>query len=87
MVWHFNVADFMLGPNIAGWMTEAGVRSNSWIADAGVFTQSRRSGQGQLANLPSQLHAFLVLTAYIVVLGCAALWLIRRRDIAGAKGE
>ena len=83
--WFGIVADFMLGPNIAGWMTQAGVRSNSWIADAGVFTQT--GGLVRISNLPSQLHAFLVLTAYIVVLGCAALWLTRRRGIAGARGE
>lgn len=83
--WFGTLTDFMLGPNIAGWMTQAGVRSNSWIADAGVFTQT--GGLVRISELPSQLHAFLVLTAYIVVLGGAALWLIRRRDIAGARGE
>ena len=83
--WFGTLTDFMLGPNIAGWMTQAGVRSNSWIADAGVFTQT--GGLVRVSELPGQLHAFLVLTAYIAVLGGAALWLIRRRDIAGAKGE
>ncbi len=83
--WLGTLTDFMLGPNIAGWMTQAGVRSNSWIADAGVFTQT--GGLVRISELPGQLHAFLVLTAYIAVLGGAALWLIRRRDIAGAKGE
>ena len=83
--WFGTLTDFMLGPNIAGWMTQAGVRSNSWIADAGVFTQT--GGLVRISELPGQLHAFLVLTAYIAVLGGAALWLIRRRDIAGAQGE
>ena len=55
------------------------------IAEVGVFTES--GGLVRVSDLPGQLHAFLVLTAYIVVLGGAALWLIRRRDIAGAKGE
>ena len=61
------------------------VQSNSWIADAGVSTQI--GGLVRVSELPGQLHAFFVLTAYIAVLNGAALWIIRRRDIAGAKGE
>ena len=45
--WFNTVAEFMLGPSIAGWMPETGVRSSSWIADAGIFTQRGGSGQGQ----------------------------------------
>ncbi len=74
-----------VGPSIAGWMAQTEVQSNSWIADAGVFTQT--GGLVRVSELPGQLHAFFVLAAYIAVLGSAALWLIRRRDIAGAKGE
>ena len=66
-------------------MAQTGVQSNALIAEVGVFTES--GGLVRVSDLPGQLHAFLVLTAYIVVLGGAALWLIRRRDIAGAKGE
>ena len=83
--WFNTVTDFMLGPAIAGWMSETGVRSSSWIADAGVFTQ--RGGLVRVSELTGQWHAFLVLTAYMVALGGAALWPIRCRDIAGAKGE
>ena len=66
-------------------MAETWVKSNSWIAEARVFTES--GGPVKASGLPGQLHAFLVLTAYMAVLGGAAPWLIRRRDIAGAKGE
>ena len=74
-----------VGPSIAGWMALTEVQSNSWIADAGVSTQI--GGLVRVSELPGQLHAFFVLTAYIAVLNGAALWIIRRRDIAGAKGE
>ena len=40
-----------------------------------------------MSDLPGTLHAFLVLTGYIVVLGGATLLLFQRRDIAGARGE
>ena len=83
--WFSNVTDFLVGPSIGGWMAQTGVQSNSWIAEARVFTES--VALVRITELPGQLHAFLVLTAYIAVLGGASLWLIRRRDIAGAKGE
>ena len=79
------VTDFLLGPSIAGWMAQTGVQSNALIAEAGVFTQT--GGLVRVSELPGQLHAFLVLTAYIAVLGGAALWLIQRKDVAGARGE
>ena len=74
--WFSNVSDFLLGPSIVTWMTEPGVQATG--GDAALFP---------LQDLPSQLHAFLVLTAYIAVLGGAALWLFQRKDIAGARGE
>ena len=40
-----------------------------------------------VSDPPGELHAFLVLLAYIVVLGAAAFWLFQRRDVAGARGE
>ena len=83
--WFSTVTDFLLGPSIAGWMAQTGVQSNALIAEARVFTES--GGLVRVSELPCQLQAFLVLTAYIAVLGGAALWLIRRRDIAGARGE
>ena len=85
LAWFSNFSDFLLGPSIAGWMSETGVRSNTWIAEVGAFTRS--SGLVKVSELPGQLHAFLVLTAYIAVLGGVALWLFYRKDIAGARGE
>ena len=66
-----------VGPNIAGWMAQTGIQSNSWIADARVFTEA---GLVRISELPGQLHAFLVLAAYIAVLDGAALWLFRRKE-------
>ena len=84
--WFGNITDFLLGPNVAAWMTEAGVSSNAWIVeDRDIFTET--GGLVRIAELPGQLHPFFVLAAYIAVLCVAALWIIRRRDIAGAKGE
>ena len=71
-----SVTDLLLGTNITAWMTEPGVKSasvNAVILD--------------MIDLPGTLHAFLVLLAYMVVLGGATLWLFQRRDIAGARGE
>ena len=85
LAWFSNFSDFLLGPSIAGWMSETGVRSNTWIAEVGEFIRS--FGLVKVSELPGQLHAFLVLTAYIAVLGGVALWLFYRKDIAGARGE
>ena len=74
--WFSNVTDFLLGPNVTAWMTEAGIGTTG--GDAALFA---------LKDLPSQLHAFLVVAAYIIVLGAAAFWLFLRKDIAGARGE
>ena len=73
--WFGNVTDFLLGPSVTSWMTEAGIRM---------------TGQGSMfpiSHPSSQLHAFLVITGYIIVLGAAAFWLFQRKDIAGARGE
>ena len=74
--WFSNVSDFLLGPSIVAWMTETGVQATG--GDAALIP---------LQDLPSQLHAFFVLTSYIVIIGAVALWLFQRRDIAGARGE
>ena len=74
--WFSNVTDFLLGPSVIAWMTEPGVQATG--GDAALFP---------LQDLPSQLHAFLVLTAYIVIIGTVAFWLFQHKDIAGAKGE
>ena len=70
-----SVSDFLLGPSVIAWMVEPGARI--WAVD---------NIPVPLSDLPSNLHAFLVILAYIVVLGGSALWLFQRRDIGGAKG-
>ena len=73
--WLENVPDYLIGNNVNIWLSEA----------AAVSTEVTRDGVA-LAQ-PGTLHAFLVLLAYILVLGAVAFWLFLRRDIAGAKGE
>ena len=72
--WFDNVSDFLIGFNTAAWMSETGVVTT----EGSLFPVS---------DPPGELHAFLVLLAYIVVLGAAAFWLFQRRDVAGARGE
>ena len=74
--WFDSVTSFLLGHNIAGWMSEPGVEPAS--VNAVILGMS---------DLPGTLHAFIVLLAYMVVLGSATLWLFQRRDISGARGE
>ena len=74
--WSGNVTDFMLGPQVASWMTEAGVGTTG--PEGSMF--------GAL-DFTSQTHAFVVVTAYVVIAGAAAFWLFHRKDIAGARGE
>ena len=72
--WFDSVTDFLIGPNTAAWMTETGVVTT----EGGLFS---------VGDPPGTLHAFLVVTAYMVIAGVAALWLFQRRDVAGARGE
>ena len=74
--WFQNVLDFMLGPGVSGWLVEAGVRATG--QDAAFFP---------LDKVQSNFQAFFVILAYIVALGGAALCLLRRKDIPGARGE
>ena len=74
-VWFSNVTDFLLGTSVTSWMTEAGIHMTG---EGAMFPVSHPS---------SHLHAFLVITGYIIVLGSAAFWLFQRKDIAGARGE
>ena len=74
-LWFSNVTDFLLGPSVTSWMTETGI---STTGQGSMFPVSHPS---------SQLHAFFVITAYIIIIGVAAFWLFQRKDIAGARGE
>ena len=71
-----SVSGFLLGPSVIAWMVEPGARI--WAVD---------NIPVPVSDLPSNLHAFLVLLAYIVVLGSVAFWHFQRNDIAGARGE
>ncbi len=73
--WFGNVTDFLLSTSVTSWMIETGVH---------------RTGGGAIFPVDdpsSQLHAFFVITAYIIILGAAAFWLFQRKDITGARGE
>ena len=76
--WFGTVSDYMLGPNVTAWMVDAGARVT--VGDATLIGSAG-------AGLPSPLHGFLVVTAYIVILFAVTLWVFRHKDIAGAKGE
>ena len=71
--WFQPVAEFLLGPNVAAWLSHNAVVQVtigvSADADLGAW------------------HNFLVLLAYTVALGAAAFWRFQRRDVAGAKGD
>ena len=68
--WFQNVADFLLVYNIGVFMSGG---------DAEGF-----AGPTQ-GDAPGELHAFLVLVAYVLVLGGLAFYLFHRRDIPGAS--
>ncbi len=73
--WFQNVADYLMVENINTWM-----QGNQ---------QGRVSfgGDGNLAEATTgELHAFLVLSAYLLVLGVIAFRRFQKRDIAGASG-
>ena len=74
--WGQNVADYLLGRNITAWMMGSGREEFN-----GLFFTSTPIG-----DFPGMLHAFLVLTAYMVILGGLAIWAFQRRDIGGATG-
>ena len=57
--WFGTVSDYMLGPNVAAWMVDEGARVT--VGDATLIGSAG-------AGLPSPLHGFLVVTAYIVIL-------------------
>ena len=71
--WFREVADFILGRAVDGWMSSEGGLSIQLGASAG--------------ELPDALHGFLVMLGYVLILGALTFWLFLRRDIAGAKGD
>ena len=74
--WFNNVSDFLLGTNATAWMTETGVETAR--GNAALF---------DISSPPGALRAFLILLAYVVVLGGTAFWLFQRKDVTGARGE
>ena len=68
--------DVILGHNVSEWLQTTFVEVDVEL-DA---------GEQAVANQPDALQAFLVILAYVVVLGAAAFTLFLRRDITGAKG-
>ncbi len=71
--WFEPVANFMLGPNVAAWVSHNDV----------VQVTIGISADGDLGAI----HYFLVILAYTVALGAAAFWRFETRDVAGAKGD
>ena len=57
------------------------------MIETGVHTTNPQQTLFALKDPPSELHAFLVVTSYMLIAGVAAFWLFQRRDITGAKGE
>ena len=68
------LTDFILGGSVNNWMQVA-------------YVEVEVNNQGQFDAQADNFQAFLVILAYIVVLGTVAFWVFQRRDIAGAKGE
>ena len=69
-----HISDFLLGPSFAGWMEGTGGAQTPGVV---VLIP--------LSNLPGSLDTFLILLAYIVVLGAATIWLFQRKEIGGSK--
>ena len=67
--WFENVSNFLLGPSVTAWMIETGVHTTS--PQLTLFPSK---------DPPSELHAFLVVTSYMLIAGVAAVWLFQRKD-------
>ena len=75
--WFQRAADFLLVYNIGAFM---GAGDGEGESGGGGITIG-----GNLGDAPGELHAFLVLMAYVLVLGGLAFYLFQRRDIPGAS--
>ena len=69
------VSQFLLGPNVDAWLL-SGEASTVTLGSIPVL----------LGGGPDGVRAFLTITAYILVLMGATLWMFQRRDITGPKG-
>ncbi len=77
MSWFGTVAEYDLGWNTAALMFGDGGEPIRGFALSGAIG---------VVNYPTDLHAFLVLLAYLAVFTAAAFALFRRRDVAGPTG-
>ena len=75
--WFQRAADFLLVYNIGAFM---GAGDGEGESGGGGITIGGNPG-----DAPGELHAFLVLMAYVLVLGGMAFYLFQRRDIPGAS--
>lgn len=71
-----NVADFMLGRNITAWL----------VGSEGGEIQVPLGTSTHLGEFPDMWQAFLVLSAYVAVMGLLAFWSLHRKDVVGASG-
>ncbi|MBI4236495.1 MAG: ABC transporter permease subunit [Chloroflexi bacterium] len=71
------VADYLLVRNITGWM----LGSKDQVVAPWFLT-----GPFGIGVPPSQVHAIVVLMAYILLFGIVSFWLFRRRDVTGPTG-
>ncbi len=62
-----------------------GGAANTWLQQEALVSVEISSESGE-APISDTQQAFIVLLAYILVLGATAFWLFQRRDITGAKG-
>ena len=71
--WFEPVSNFILGPNVAAWLSHD---------DVIQVTLGIRA-DGDLGTL----HYFSVILAYTLALGAAAFWRFEHKDVTGAKGD
>ena len=75
--WFGSVAEYDLGWNTAAWLFGRGGEPISGFALAGAIGT---------ADYPGDVHAFLIQTVFVVLLGALAFRLFRRRDVTGPSG-